>query len=54
MRDNVYDCAMTGFKRARFNPEAKIDVVFRDTDGKGAADEGGPSRISPTANECHP
>lgn len=44
MRDNIYDCAMRGFKRARFNPEAKIDMVFRDADGKGAADEGGPSR----------
>ena len=54
MRDNVSDCAMRGFKRARFNLEAKIDMVFRDADGKGAADEGGPSRISPAANECHP
>ena len=38
---NVYDCAMRGFKRARFNPEAKIHMVFRDADRKGAA-EGGP------------
>ena len=50
MRDNVYDCIMIGFKRARFNPEVKLDLVFRDADGKGAADEGGPSRISPAAN----
>jgi hypothetical protein len=54
MRDNVYDCAMRGFQRACFNPEAKIDTVFRDADRKGAADEGGPSRFSPAANECHP
>ncbi|XP_055794098.1 G2/M phase-specific E3 ubiquitin-protein ligase-like [Salvelinus fontinalis] len=44
LRDNVYDCAMRGLKRARFHPEAKINIVFRDADGKGAADEGGPSR----------
>ena len=46
LRDNVFECALRGFRRARFNPEAKLDVVYRNADGigEGAADEGGPTR----------
>ena len=46
LRDNVFECALRGFRRARFNPEAKLDVVFRDANGieEEAADKGGPTR----------
>ncbi|KAA0720538.1 hypothetical protein E1301_Tti020677 [Triplophysa tibetana] len=45
-RGNILESAIRAFRRQRFNPGAKLDVVFRDDDGagEGAADEGGPSR----------
>uniref|UniRef100_A0A9J7ZWW0 HECT domain-containing protein n=1 Tax=Cyprinus carpio carpio TaxID=630221 RepID=A0A9J7ZWW0_CYPCA len=45
-RCNILDSGIRAFRRQRFNPEAKLDVVFRDADGigEGAADEGGPTR----------
>lgn len=46
VREDIFDCAMRAFRRQRFNPAAKIDVIFLDADGtgEGAADEGGPTR----------
>lgn len=40
------NCGIRAFWRQRFNPVAKLDVVFRDADGidEGAGDEGGPTR----------
>ncbi|KAL7400150.1 hypothetical protein ABVT39_007202 [Epinephelus coioides] len=45
-RNNVLLCSLRAFKRRKFNPEAKLDVVFVDEDGngEGAVDEGGPTR----------
>ncbi|KAF4114102.1 hypothetical protein G5714_004325 [Onychostoma macrolepis] len=45
-RCNILDSGIRAFRCQRFNPEAKLDVVFRDADGigEGAADEGGPTR----------
>lgn len=41
-----YRCSLRAFKRRRFNPEAKLDIVFVDAEenGEGAVDEGGPTR----------
>jgi hypothetical protein len=45
-RCNILESGIRAFRRQRFNPESKLDVVFRDADGigEGAADEGGPTR----------
>ncbi|XP_016099228.1 uncharacterized protein [Sinocyclocheilus grahami] len=45
-RENILQCSLQAFKRRRFNPEAKLDIVFVDAEqkGEGAVDEGGPSR----------
>ncbi len=45
-RDNILQGSLQAFKRRRFNPEARLDVIFVDSDGvgEGAVDEGGPTR----------
>lgn len=45
-RDRILNCSIQAFKRHRFDPGAKLDIVFVDNDGvsEGAVDEGGPSR----------
>ncbi|RXN22005.1 G2 M phase-specific E3 ubiquitin- ligase-like protein [Labeo rohita] len=45
-RENILHCSLQAIKRRRFNPQAKLDVVFVDADenGEGAIDEGGPTR----------
>ncbi|XP_062870183.1 G2/M phase-specific E3 ubiquitin-protein ligase-like [Trichomycterus rosablanca] len=45
-RDRILESSLHAFKRRRFNPAAKLDVVFVDEDEKseGAVDEGGPTR----------
>lgn len=45
-RDNVLGSAIRAFRRQRFDPEKKLDVIFRDADdtAEGAADAGGPTR----------
>lgn len=46
IRDNLLQGSLQAFKRRRFNPGARLDVVFVDSDGvgEGAVDEGGPTR----------
>ncbi len=45
-RDNILNGSIQAFKRLRFDPASKLDIVFVDADGEseGAVDEGGPSR----------
>ncbi|CAM4672662.1 unnamed protein product [Leuciscus chuanchicus] len=45
-RENILQCSLQAVKRRRFNPQAKLDVVFVDAEenGEGAIDEGGPTR----------
>ncbi|CAM4652439.1 unnamed protein product [Leuciscus chuanchicus] len=45
-RDNILQGSLLAFKRRRFNPEARLDVIFVDSDGvgEGAIDDGGPTR----------
>lgn len=45
-RDNILQGSLHAFKRRRFNPEARLDVIFVDSDGvgEGAIDDGGPTR----------
>ncbi|XP_077057358.1 G2/M phase-specific E3 ubiquitin-protein ligase-like [Siphateles boraxobius] len=45
-RKNILQCSLQAVKRRRFNPQAKLDVVFVDAEenGEGAIDEGGPTR----------
>ncbi|XP_058625944.1 uncharacterized protein LOC131536818 [Onychostoma macrolepis] len=45
-RDNILQGSLQAFKRRRFNPEARLDVIFVDSDGvgEGEVDEGGPTR----------
>ncbi|XP_077057394.1 uncharacterized protein LOC143710316 [Siphateles boraxobius] len=45
-RENILQCSLQAVKRRRFNPQAKLDVVFVDAgeNGEGAIDEGGPTR----------
>ncbi|XP_030294372.1 uncharacterized protein LOC115594428 isoform X2 [Sparus aurata] len=45
-RSNILKCSLQAFQRRRFNPEAKLDVVFVDEDmnAEGSVDEGGPTR----------
>ncbi|XP_077088033.1 uncharacterized protein LOC143739405 isoform X2 [Siphateles boraxobius] len=45
-RENILQCSLQAVKRRRFNPLAKLDVVFVDAEenGEGAIDEGGPTR----------
>ncbi|XP_051948348.1 G2/M phase-specific E3 ubiquitin-protein ligase-like [Xyrauchen texanus] len=45
-RDNILQGSLHTFKRRRFNPEARLDVIFVDSDGvgEGAIDDGGPTR----------
>ncbi|KAI2664251.1 G2/M phase-specific E3 ubiquitin-protein ligase [Labeo rohita] len=42
-RENILHCSLQAFSRRRFNPEAKLDIVFVDSEqkGEGAIDEGG-------------
>lgn len=43
---NLMKSALQAFKRRRFNPEARLDVIFVDSEQKseGAVDGGGPTR----------
>lgn len=34
-RCNILESGIRAFRHQRFNPEAKLDVVFRDADGIG-------------------
>jgi len=45
-RENILQGSLHAFKRRRFNPEARLDVIFVDSDGvgEGAVDDGGPTR----------
>nr|XP_055033816.1 uncharacterized protein LOC129422116 isoform X2 [Misgurnus anguillicaudatus] len=45
-RGNILQGSLQAFKRKRFKPEARLDVIFVDSDGvgEGAVDEGGPTR----------
>lgn len=45
-RDRILECSLHAFRRRRFDPAAKLDVIFVDEDGsgEGAVDEGGPTR----------
>lgn len=45
-RSNILQCSLRAFQRRRFNPEAKLDIVFVDEDmnAEGSVDEGGPTR----------
>ncbi|TRY65131.1 hypothetical protein DNTS_022286, partial [Danionella cerebrum] len=45
-RENILQCSLQAFRRQRFNPQAKLDVVFVDAgeNVEGAIDEGGPTR----------
>lgn len=45
-RDRILESSLHTFKRRRFDPAAKLEVVFVDEDEKleGAVDEGGPTR----------
>ncbi|XP_016118715.1 G2/M phase-specific E3 ubiquitin-protein ligase [Sinocyclocheilus grahami] len=45
-RDSILQGSLQAFKRRRFNPDARLDVIFVDSDGvgEGAVDEGGPTR----------
>ncbi|XP_067271635.1 uncharacterized protein [Pseudorasbora parva] len=45
-RDRIFHGSVQAFKRRRFDPAAKLDIVFVDNEGvsEGAVDEGGPSR----------
>ncbi|KAL1270818.1 hypothetical protein QQF64_029834 [Cirrhinus molitorella] len=46
-RDNILQCSLQAFKRCRFNPEAKLDIVFVDAEenGEGAVDEALQTRL---------
>ncbi|XP_015259137.1 PREDICTED: G2/M phase-specific E3 ubiquitin-protein ligase-like isoform X2 [Cyprinodon variegatus] len=45
-RDRILECSLHAFRRRRFDPAAKLDVVFVDEEdtAEGAVDEGGPTR----------
>lgn len=45
-RDRIFHGSVQAFKRRRFDPAAKLDIVFVDNEGvsERAVDEGGPSR----------
>ncbi|XP_013855809.1 G2/M phase-specific E3 ubiquitin-protein ligase [Austrofundulus limnaeus] len=45
-RDRILECSLHAFRRRRFDPAAKLDVIFVDEEGsaEGAVDEGGPTR----------
>ncbi|XP_030601200.1 uncharacterized protein LOC115791199 isoform X1 [Archocentrus centrarchus] len=45
-RERILESSLHAFKRRRFDPAAKLDVVFVDEEEKpeGAVDEGGPTR----------
>ncbi|XP_072572652.1 G2/M phase-specific E3 ubiquitin-protein ligase-like isoform X2 [Paramormyrops kingsleyae] len=45
-RDSVLESAFRTFRRQRFSPAHRLNVVFVDTDGitEGAVDDGGPTR----------
>ncbi|XP_041864838.1 G2/M phase-specific E3 ubiquitin-protein ligase-like [Melanotaenia boesemani] len=45
-RHNILQGSLKAFQRQRFNPKAKLDVVFVDEEmnAEGAVDEGGPTR----------
>ena len=47
--------SLQAFRRRRFNPEARLDVVFVDSEqtSEGAGDGGGPTRVFKVANEGH-
>ncbi|XP_028449616.1 G2/M phase-specific E3 ubiquitin-protein ligase-like isoform X2 [Perca flavescens] len=46
MRESVLESAFRAFRRPRFSPDHRLNVVFVDVDGttEGAVDDGGPSR----------
>lgn len=39
----IFKCSLQAFKQRRFNPEAKLDMIFVDgaQKGEGAVDKGG-------------
>lgn len=45
-RDRILECSLHAFRRRRFDPAAKLDVIFVDEEdnAEGAVDEGGPTR----------
>ncbi|XP_054883092.1 G2/M phase-specific E3 ubiquitin-protein ligase-like [Poeciliopsis prolifica] len=45
-RDRILECSLHAFRRRRFDPAAKLDVIFVDEEdnAEGAFDEGGPMR----------
>ncbi|XP_043983724.1 G2/M phase-specific E3 ubiquitin-protein ligase-like [Gambusia affinis] len=44
--DRILECSLHAFRRRRFDPAAKLDVIFVDEEdnAEGAVDEGGPTR----------